>query len=147
MWHNQGRLKNLHHGGAEVGLGAEGFLAFGVDGQEFTAVLVNAVAGHDELGLQNDFSLRPLMFARRLTFLRLWACLSRCLPALDAGSPLMHEKGTLSLCLHRTLTWPRASPDECSLSGQAFAVAFLLGHIDPIVFYRKSHINLFKILL
>ena len=22
------------------------------------------------------------------------------------GSPLMHEKGTLRLCLHRTLTWP-----------------------------------------
>ena len=54
----------------------------------------------------HGFGLRPLMFARRLTFLRLWACHSRCLPALGAGSPLMHEKGTLRLCLHRTLTWP-----------------------------------------
>jgi hypothetical protein len=54
----------------------------------------------------HGFGLRPLMFARRLTFLRLWACHSRCLPALGAGSPLMHEKGTLHLCLHRTLTWP-----------------------------------------
>ena len=39
------------------------------------------------------------------------------------GPPLMHEKGTLRLSLLRTLAWPRASPDECSLSGQAFAVA------------------------
>ncbi len=27
--------------------------------------------------------------------------------------------------------WPRASPDECSLSGQAFAVAFFLDIITP----------------
>ena len=54
----------------------------------------------------HGFGLRPLMFARRRTFLRLWACHSRCLPALGAGSPLMHKKRTLRLCLHRTLTWP-----------------------------------------
>ncbi|WP_144264970.1 hypothetical protein [Fibrobacter sp. UWB5] len=28
------------------------------------------------------------------------------------------------LCLLRTLTWPRPSADECSLSGQAFVVAY-----------------------
>jgi hypothetical protein len=27
---------------------------------------------------------------------------------------------------------------ECSLSGQAFAVAFLLGHITPIAFFQKA---------
>ena len=38
----------------------------------------------------------------------------------------MHEKGTLRLCLHRTLTWPRPSADECSLddlSSSAFGLA------------------------
>ena len=41
----------LDHGGAEVRLGAESFLAFGIDGVELATVLEDAVASHDKLCL------------------------------------------------------------------------------------------------
>ena len=44
------------------------------------------------------------------------------------------RKKALRLSLLRTLAWPRASPDECSLSGQAFAVALVQARFKRLDF-------------
>ena len=70
---------------------------------------------------------------------------ARVMP-MEIGISFSCPKKTLRLSLLRTLAWPRASPDECSLSGQAFAVAFLghnnsqrhsIGHADFFDFLFK----------
>ncbi|SMP48814.1 hypothetical protein SAMN05720465_1615 [Fibrobacter sp. UWB10] len=49
---------------------------------------------------------------------------ARVMP-MEIGISFSCPKKALRLSLLRTLAWPRASPDECSLSGQAFAVALV----------------------
>ena len=46
----------------------------------------------------------------------------------------MSEKKAIRLSLLRTLAWPRASPDECSLSGQAFASALAQTRFERLDF-------------
>ncbi len=58
---------------------------------------------------------------------------ARVMP-MEIGISFSCPKKTLRLSLLRTLAWPRASPDECSLSGQAFAVALVQARFERLDF-------------